>query len=104
LLVRAGAVIPLGPTGQNTDAIGDGRWTVHCYPGTPGNTYGSDPSHTVVNVAEGRCTFRPVTASGGDRPSWEDLAAVVVDEPVSRATGAICHQPGGHTKVIDVIR
>ncbi len=97
LLVRAGAVLPMGPPATSTVDLPRGRWTLHLWPGPERSTTVLDPA--------GACRYRPADHRGRPAATPGDLAAVVVEhEPERRAEAAVCHLPDGSTRPLDLLR
>lgn len=97
LLVRAGAIVPMGPPATSTADLPRGSWTLHLWPG-------AERSTTVLDSA-GPCRYRPADHRGRPPATPAELEAIVVeDEPEPRADSAICHLPDGSTHPLALLR
>jgi alpha-D-xyloside xylohydrolase len=85
LLVRAGAVIPMGPAGLHTGEIDPEDWELHIWADPSGST---PPHPTVVRDGADRFVYRPEGAPGAA------VTHLSITEVRPRARRAVLHRPG----------
>lgn len=96
LLARIGSVIPTGPSIQSTAELSEDAWVLQLWPGSSRTSE--------VHDQTGLCRYRPSDSKGRAVDAPSDVSAVVVEEPVVRAVGALCHLSDGSLRRLDLLR
>lgn len=106
LFVRNGAVIPMGPGGNFTDAIPDDVWDLHCWwAGSavpPLSSAGAPAMPVTTNVHAGSAEYSYTL--GGTEAGTDGDVHIQADEPVVRARSAFVHGADGRELPVPVVR